>query len=96
MSPCPVYKRYFSVPQKVYDKVSPEEDDSNVYDMTKTRLHEVLNDWERKVYDIYRTPYANYRTPFVPNLPIPHVNGFTVQLAIVHLYRHFRALKYLM
>ena len=33
--PCPVYKRYFSVPQKVYDKVSPKEDDRNVYDLTK-------------------------------------------------------------
>ena len=35
----PVYKRYFSVPQKVYDKAPPEEDDSNVYDMAKKPVY---------------------------------------------------------
>ena len=35
----PVYKRYFSVPQKVYDKAPPEEEDSNVYDMTKKPVY---------------------------------------------------------
>ena len=34
----PVYKRYFSVPQKVYDKVPPEENYSNVSDMTKKNV----------------------------------------------------------
>ena len=35
----PVYKRYFSVPQKVYDKAPPEEGDSNVYDMAKKPVY---------------------------------------------------------
>ena len=51
--------------------------DSKVYGKTVYMRYGTIED-ERCTYGSLRRVYDKYRTPFVPNRSVPHVNGFLV------------------